>query len=59
MRTKKAEEINEVIRPQVSGIDDLLIAIIDPEARTLPLSHLIQKFGYPEESLSEIDADWW
>lgn len=56
---KKAEEINEVIRPHVSGIDDLLAAIIDPDRRTFPLSHLIQEFGYPEEDLGAIDLDWW
>lgn len=56
---EKIGTVNQVIQKHVPVIDDLLIAIIDPEKRAFPMSRMVKDFGYPEEDLGGIDADWW
>jgi len=40
-------------------VDNSLVALIDPEARTFSRIQLIEHYGYPEDDLSELDLDWW
>jgi hypothetical protein len=49
----KVEELNRVIRNNVAIIDDILVALICPEAKTPVAGQPPHEYDYPE------DYDWW
>jgi hypothetical protein len=56
---QKVDEVNRVIRQEVSGIEDLLIDLINPEGKTFSVEELVRDHCYPRVNFTEIDADWW
>lgn len=55
----KADELNRVISANVRVIDEVLAALISPEAAVFSVEHLERDFSYPDVDLAEIDLDWW
>jgi hypothetical protein len=49
----KVEELNRIIRDHVAIVDDILVALIGPEAKTVAVEQLPMETSYPE------DDDWW
>ncbi|MBV9124234.1 MAG: hypothetical protein JO112_12825 [Planctomycetes bacterium] len=56
---RKAGELNGIIREHVRIIDDLLVALISPQAKTFTVEELSKDYDYPDVDLNVIDADWW
>ena len=52
------ESMNGKIRRHLPIIDDLLTELISPTHSTVPLAVLVEKYGYPDADLDEIDMDW-
>ncbi len=55
----KANELNGVIQGNIAIIDDILVALISPEAVAFSVKQLTQDFSYPDVDLSEIELEWW
>lgn len=54
---QRAGELNRIIQKNISIVDDVLVVLINPEARTFSVNQLARDYGYPDVDLSEIDAD--
>ena len=52
---QKAGTINRVLRDNLGIVDDLLVSLISPEAKSFPVGQLVRDFGYPEVDLVAID----
>jgi hypothetical protein len=55
---RKAEEMNRIIRDNVSIVDDILVALISPEETSFSVEQLTREYGYPDVDLFEIDSAW-
>jgi hypothetical protein len=56
---KKAGELNHIIREHIGCIDDILVGLIYPAAKTFTVEELTRDYNFPDVNLSKIDADWW
>ena len=56
---RKAAELNRSIEGHVVVIEDMLAALISPEAAAFSVEQLVRDFGYPDADLSAIDEEWF
>ena len=54
----RIEHVNTQVRASIATIDDLLAALIAPDARKFSQDQLVAQFGFPDDDLWEIDAEW-
>lgn len=50
--------LNSLIEKEVLIIDEILIALINPEGKTYSNKELYKKFQFPKIDLDELDLDW-
>jgi hypothetical protein len=56
---KKGRELNETLERTVGSIDDALARFISPDGKSFTIRELVDRFGYPEDDLSDVDEDWF
>jgi len=55
---RKAGELNQIIQENIPIVEDILAALVSPEAKSFPLDQMARDYGYPDVDLSEIDEVW-
>ena len=54
-----AAKLNRLIQDNISIIEDILAALISPEAVEFSVEQLARDHGYPDVDLGDIDEEWW
>ena len=54
-----AGKLNRRIEDNISIIEDILAALISPEAAEFSVEQLARDHGYPDVDLGDIDEEWW
>jgi hypothetical protein len=53
------DESARPLRDSLAAIDALLVALLDPDARSFPRRDLIARHGWTDVDLAQLDSDWW
>ena len=56
---RTAATLNRLIEDNISIIEDILAALISPEAVEFSVEQLARDHGYPDVDLGDIDDEWW
>lgn len=48
----------QVIRTSLSSIDQIIVGIIDPDKKCIPIEHLVCNFNFPDVDIASMDMEW-
>ena len=55
---RRALEMNDFIKKNIDIIDDLLVALISPEAAAFSVDQLVRDYGYSDADLDDLDLEY-
>jgi hypothetical protein len=53
------DEAAEPLRASLQPIDELLLELLDPDHRSFALTELVERYGYSDVDLRQLDTDWF